>query len=219
MKTLSDLTLKQLTAIFGTVSGRIVGPRFFNGRAAGIHRVEALLAEKGLTVADALRAVRIEDEVEPTASEPEAVAEEPMTEPPLEGEAAPVPETLVPLDAATILIADTVQADIRDLLLNYLTDSAGLDAETAVLAARRAVAALRLAELTASHRLRTASKQEQLIDLLRRPEGATLAQMVEATGWLPHSCRGVLAGVLKKRLGLTVTSSKESSEPRVYRIS
>ena len=63
---------------------------------------------------------------------------------------------------------------------------------------------------------RTGTKQEILIALLRRSEGATIAQMVEATGWLSHTCRGALAGSLKKKLGLTITSTKEAGGERVY---
>ena len=44
--------------------------------------------------------------------------------------------------------------------------------------------------------------------MLRRKEGATIAQIVEATGWQPHTVRGAFAGALKKKLGLTVTSEK-----------
>ena len=40
--------------------------------------------------------------------------------------------------------------------------------------------------------------------MLQRPEGATIAEVVEATGWQPHTVRGAFAGALKKRLGLTV---------------
>ena len=54
--------------------------------------------------------------------------------------------------------------------------------------------------------------------MLKRPEGATIAQIVEATGWQPHTVRGAFAGALKKRLGLTVTSEKVESGGRVYRI-
>ena len=50
---------------------------------------------------------------------------------------------------------------------------------------------------------REGTKQAQLIAMLRRAEGATIAQIVEATGWQPHTVRGALAGALKKRLGLT----------------
>ena len=54
--------------------------------------------------------------------------------------------------------------------------------------------------------------------MLRRAEGATIAQIVEATGWQPHTVRGALAGALKKRLGLDVASEKVEGRGRVYRI-
>jgi hypothetical protein len=65
---------------------------------------------------------------------------------------------------------------------------------------------------------RTRTKQAQLIAMLERPDGATIAQIVEATGWLPHTVRGAIAGALKKRLGLEVTSEKVEGVGRVYRI-
>ena len=65
---------------------------------------------------------------------------------------------------------------------------------------------------------REGTKQAQLIAMLRRAEGATIAQIVEATGWQPHTVRGALAGALKKRLGLDVASEKVEGRGRVYRI-
>jgi Protein of unknown function (DUF3489) len=62
------------------------------------------------------------------------------------------------------------------------------------------------------------TKQAQLIAMLRRKEGATIAQIVAATGWQPHTVRGAFAGALKKKLGLTVTSEKVEGGERVYRI-
>lgn len=56
-----------------------------------------------------------------------------------------------------------------------------------------------------------------IVALMRRPEGATVAQMSEATDWLPHSVRGALAGALKRKHGLTITSDKTDAG-RVYRI-
>ena len=53
--------------------------------------------------------------------------------------------------------------------------------------------------------------------MLRRKEGATIAQIVAATGWQPHTVRGAFAGALKKKLGLTVTSEKVEGGERVYR--
>lgn len=56
-----------------------------------------------------------------------------------------------------------------------------------------------------------------LLDLLMRPEGATIAVMMEATGWQAHSVRGAMSGAIGKTLGLTVTSEKTEAG-RVYRI-
>lgn len=61
------------------------------------------------------------------------------------------------------------------------------------------------------------SKQQIIISMLKRPEGATLKQMMEATGWQRHSLHGAMAGGLKKKLGLAITSSKEGDE-RIYKI-
>jgi len=60
------------------------------------------------------------------------------------------------------------------------------------------------------------SKQDGVIAMLRRPEGATVDEVVSATGWQRHTVRGVFSGTLKKKLGLTLASAKE--QRRVYRI-
>ena len=64
---------------------------------------------------------------------------------------------------------------------------------------------------------RPGTKQAMLIDMLSRPEGATVAEIAEATGWQPHTVRGAIAGALKKRLGLTIASEKVDGRGRVYR--
>jgi hypothetical protein len=61
------------------------------------------------------------------------------------------------------------------------------------------------------------SKQAELIDLLRRPEGVTVDEVRAATGWQPHTVRGVFSGTLKRKLGLAVVAAKEE-RGRVYRI-
>ncbi len=65
---------------------------------------------------------------------------------------------------------------------------------------------------------RGGTKQAVLIDLLKRSEGATLTQMTEATGWQIHTVRGAMAGALKKKLGLEITSEKQPGTDRIYRI-
>src|SRR5262252_1256033 len=61
------------------------------------------------------------------------------------------------------------------------------------------------------------SKQDGVIAMLRRPEGATVDELVRATGWQRHTVRGVFSGTLKKKLRLTIASAKEE-RGRVYRI-
>lgn len=61
------------------------------------------------------------------------------------------------------------------------------------------------------------SKQEILIALMRRAEGATIEDLISSSGWQRHSIRGVISGVLKKRLGFTIESSSIDGV-RMYRI-
>ena len=65
---------------------------------------------------------------------------------------------------------------------------------------------------------REGTKQAVLIELLTRAEGATLPQMTDATGWQVHTVRGAMAGALKKKLGLEITSEKQPGTDRIYRI-
>ena len=55
---------------------------------------------------------------------------------------------------------------------------------------------------------RAGTKQAQMIDLLKRPEGATVEQIAVATGWQHHTIRGAISGALKKKLGLNVEATR-----------
>ena len=65
---------------------------------------------------------------------------------------------------------------------------------------------------------RKGTKQEALIAMLRAERGATIAEIVVALDWQPHSVRGLMSGVLKKKLGLTITSEKIEDRGRVYKL-
>jgi len=67
-------------------------------------------------------------------------------------------------------------------------------------------------------KLRTGTKQATLISMLRAPDGATIEEIMTATGWQSHTVRGAMAGALKKKLGLEVNSEKDDARGRVYRL-
>ena len=65
---------------------------------------------------------------------------------------------------------------------------------------------------------RADSKQAKLIAMLKTAKGATIDEIVKALDWQPHTVRGAIAGALKKKLGLNVTSEKVEGRGRIYRI-
>jgi hypothetical protein len=69
-----------------------------------------------------------------------------------------------------------------------------------------------------AHGIRADSKQAKLIEMLMRPKGASIDEIVTAFGWQAHTVRGAIAGALKKKLGLNVVSEKSEGRGRIYRI-
>jgi hypothetical protein len=74
------------------------------------------------------------------------------------------------------------------------------------------------ADVAPAPKTRDGTKQAQVVAMLRRKQGATIAEIIAATEWAPHTVRGFFAGALKKKLGLTVTSEKVEGGERTYRI-
>jgi hypothetical protein len=66
--------------------------------------------------------------------------------------------------------------------------------------------------------VRDGSKTERILDLLKRKDGATLAEIMKATTWRAHSVRGFLSGTVGKKMGLSVTSTKGEDGQRSYSI-
>lgn len=79
------------------------------------------------------------------------------------------------------------------------------------------MAAARPAREARTSRVQKKTKSDEVIALLRRPRGATLEEMMKATGWQAHSVRGFLAGTLKKKVGRPATS-EVTDKGRIYRI-
>ena len=95
-------------------------------------------------------------------------------------------------------------------------------ARTKILRSPKTKAAVRKSETQSKVRSsitagRAESKQARLITMLRASSGATVAAMMAATEWQQHSVRGFLAGVIRKKLGLSLVS-EESDGGRIYRI-
>jgi hypothetical protein len=66
--------------------------------------------------------------------------------------------------------------------------------------------------------IRAGTKQAEIIALIQRPEGASIAEIVAATGWLAHSARGLISGGLKKKLNLPITSERVVGRGTVYKL-
>jgi hypothetical protein len=66
--------------------------------------------------------------------------------------------------------------------------------------------------------VRDGSKAAKVLELVKRPDGATLAELMKTTGWQPHSIRGFISGTLTKKLGLTVVSTKTEDGERTYSV-
>jgi hypothetical protein len=65
---------------------------------------------------------------------------------------------------------------------------------------------------------RDGSKAAKILDLLKRPGGATSKELQKASGWQPHSVRGFLSGTVGKKMGLTITSTKGDDGERSYSV-
>lgn len=82
---------------------------------------------------------------------------------------------------------------------------------------REATHALQKLEAT-SRAIRRGTKLAEIVDAMKRPGGATIAQMMAGTGWQAHTVRGAISGMVRKRLGYEVVTEKSADGQRAYRI-
>jgi hypothetical protein len=84
--------------------------------------------------------------------------------------------------------------------------------------AKKAAKATKKAKSAKAEGVREGSKTEKILELLKRPDGATLQELMKLTGWQAHSVRGFLSGAVGKKMGLAVTSTKGEDGTRNYSI-
>ena len=84
--------------------------------------------------------------------------------------------------------------------------------------AKKRAKAPKVAKRAKSAGAREGSKTAKVLGLLRRPDGATLKELMKATNWQPHSVRGFLSGTIGKKMGLKLTSVKGEGGERSYSI-
>ena len=84
--------------------------------------------------------------------------------------------------------------------------------------AKKRAKAPKVAKRAKSAGAREGSKTAKVLGLLRRPDGATLKELMKATNWQPHSVRGFLSGTIGKKMGLKVTSAKSEGGERSYSV-
>ena len=187
--------------------------KMFQSKAKGIAAVAGLLAK--------WEAFEPEDEV-PAETEPEFNDDLPdEMQPAAEAETEPAP-TGPTISAADLLRHDFEEEDVE--IVNKEWPDGIPATEASVKRAfdlgmdggvfRKAIDAATVS----TGKVRDGTKQAALIDLLKRPEGASIKEIVAALNWLPHTTRGAISRDVKKKLGMAVTKSKIEGRGQVYRI-
>ena len=208
---MTTLTKAQLNQILSALDGQ---PRNPNTKDAALKAIGRHGERLGLSLDDILAAAAGLLDGRMSAEAFRASLQDQPAEEPIEPEAeAPVePESTAEVAKDEPLVDDTPTAPESEPEAEAL---AAPESEAAI--AEVAPAEATNAEPQAP-RLRNGTKQALMIAMLRRPEGATVEQIAEAMGWARHTVRGAMAGALKKKLGLTITSEKTEGAARTYHI-
>jgi hypothetical protein len=95
---------------------------------------------------------------------------------------------------------------------------ASVGPKRAHVAAKQAKSATKTKAAKKAGPVRDGSKAAEVLNLLKRPDGATLKELMKATAWQAHSVRGFLSGTVGKKMGLTVTPTKAEDGERTYSV-
>jgi hypothetical protein len=194
---------KRLVEIWNSLPGVKPVSKFTNRKVATERIWKAIQGLGGSAAAeaatDALPVVKTPfDEIGPApspASEPEPAVVSP------EQASATASEPLAPVGAQ---VADVAPAEAK--------------ASTKTTRAKKAPKAPKEANAAKSEGVREGSKTASVVALMKREGGATLTEVMLATGWQAHSVRGFVSGTLGKKMGLTVNSTKGEDGERRYSI-
>jgi hypothetical protein len=121
------------------------------------------------------------------------------------------PETLEP-------IVTTIEARVSSHAKKHAPSAPAKSAKSKSGAKSRPVPAEERSAARDEQHAERATKHDRVLELLSQRNGASIPEMMDATGWQQHSVRGFLAGTVKKKHGFTLTSSKAEGELRRYRI-
>jgi hypothetical protein len=228
MTTQTDFTKKQLARILSALDD---APRSPANKGEALRAIGRSAARLGLTVEDVLAAAPglLDERLTPTefraelqdltgsdsaAAEPPAPAADEAATARQDGQEglppAEVPEgaEVAPSAAGTATAAVTEAQPAGDPADYDDYPTRGTPADQGAWAARRDDAAREAEAAATKPTPRAGTKQAQMIAMLKRPEGATVEQIAEATGWQHHTIRGAISGALKKKLGLTIEATR-----------
>ena len=112
----------------------------------------------------------------------------------------------------------TIEARVSSNAKKHAPKAPNKSAKTRLNAKTQPAPAVDRADSREEQQAERVTKHDRVLELLSQRNGASIPEMMEATGWQQHSVRGFLAGTVKKKLGFTLTSSKSEGELRRYKI-
>jgi hypothetical protein len=198
MTTQTDLTKKQLVLILSALDD---APRSPANKGEALRAIGRSAARIGLTAEDVLAAAPGLLDERLTPAEFRAELQDLPAGSDSAADAEPQPETGAPAADEAATAPQDGEEGPPAAEVPEVAEPAPTAAETATTAPSEAPAA-------AKPTPRAGTKQAQMIEMLKRPEGATVEQIAEVTGWQHHTVRGAISGALKKKLGLTIEATR-----------